>query len=76
MWWRCSRFGDAQEKKDRNDEVEEILKRQCNKFLRPPKNVITPEEIEEVRKMQDVDPDKAKEMMEKLRRLRQKRVLR
>lgn len=41
-----------QEKNDRNAEVEEILARQGTKFLRQPKNVITPEEMQAVRDMQ------------------------
>lgn len=38
-----------QEKKDRNDEVEEILKQQGSRLLRQPKNVITAEEMNAVR---------------------------
>jgi hypothetical protein len=57
-----------QEKKDRDDEVEEILKRQGSRLVKQPKSVITPEEMQAVKEVQETDPEKAKKMMEFLRR--------
>jgi hypothetical protein len=57
-----------QEKNDRNAEVEQILKEHGTRLLRQPKNVITKEEMEAVREMQEKDPEEAKKMMDKLRR--------
>lgn len=57
-----------QEAKDRQDEVEEILKQQGGRLAKPPKSYVTREEMEEVKRLQDTDPDKAKALLEKLRR--------